>query len=152
MCDCAERAGLKVDRKRVQAAALLHDVGRSETQDVQHASRGAEMLRDEGWDEQIVLMVERHTGAGIDAGEAKTLGLPIKDYTPQSLEERIVAHADNLYSGDKRLSLDALRVKYEAKGLPVAMGKIQRLHESLCTELGADLVKLAPVELPMPSA
>ena len=153
MCTCAERQGLAVDRAVVQQGALLHDVGRSVTQDVGHASAGADLLREDGagaWDPRVVLCVERHTGAGIDAAEAKALGLPVKDYTPRTLEERIVAHADNLYSGDRRLTLGQLRAKYEAKGLPKAWAKIERLHRELCDALDADLEALAPSPLPPP--
>lgn len=147
MCDHAERQGLEVDRAVVQQGALLHDVGRSLTQDVRHASLGAALLRQDHWPEPVVLAVERHTGAGIDAQEAAALGLPAKDYTPRTLEEKIVAHADNLYSGDKRLSLDALRAKYEAKGLPRAWAKIEALHAELTRTLGTDLERLAPSAL-----
>lgn len=150
MCDCAERVGVDVDRTVVQQGALLHDIGRSVTQDVRHAGIGADLLRKDGWNESVVLAVERHTGAGIDPIEAKALGLPVKDYTPRSLEEKIVAHADNLYSGDKRLTLDALREKYAAKGLPRAWAKIEALHEELEHTLGTDLERLAPVALPEP--
>ena len=146
MCDCAERQGLAVDRGVVQQGALLNDVGRSLTQDVRHASLGADLLRKQGgWDERVVLAVERHTGAGIDATEAAALGLPAKDYTPRTLEERIVAHADNLYTGDRRLTMVALRAKYQAKGLPKAWAKIEALHRELCEALGADLERLEPV-------
>lgn len=148
LCDCAERQGLAVDRDQVLAGALLHDIGRSVTQDIRHASLGAALLRADApgtWDERVVLMVERHTGAGIDATEAATLGLPVKDYTPRTLEEKIVAHADNLYSGDKRLDLEALRAKYEAKRLPAAWAKIAALHDELSRTLDVDLDRLQPV-------
>lgn len=147
LCDCAERQGLPVDRDRVLAGALLHDIGRSVTQDIRHACLGAQLLRQDHWDERVVLMVERHTGAGIDATEAAALGLPVKDYTPRTLEEKIVAHADNLYSGDKRLGLAALRAKYEAKRLPAAWAKIAALHDELGRALGVDLERLPPAPL-----
>jgi uncharacterized protein (TIGR00295 family) len=150
MCDCAERQGLQVDRGTVQLGALLHDIGRSVTQDVRHASVGAEMLRKDAWPEPVVLAVERHTGAGIDLEDAKGLGLPPKDYTPRTLEEKIVAHADNLYSGDKRLTLEALRQKYEAKGLPKAWAKIEALHQELTAAIDTDLERLAPSPLAPP--
>lgn len=150
LCDCAERQGLRVDRDVVQQGALLHDIGRSLTQDVRHASLGADLLRRDGWPDPVVRAVERHTGAGIDAKEAATLGLPVKDYTPVSLEEKIVAHADNLYSGDKRLTLAAVREKYAAKALPRAWAKIEALHADLTQTLGVDLERVAPVELPAP--
>ena len=155
MCDCAERQGLGVDRAVVQAGALLHDLGRSVTQDVRHAGIGADMLRGDQqrgarWPEAVVLCVERHTGAGIDAVEARTLGLHAKDYTPRTLEEKIVAHADNLYSGPRRLGLEEIRAKYEAKGLPGAWRKIEALHRELNVTLGADLASLEPAPLQAP--
>ena len=150
MCDAAARQGLLVDREVVQQGCLLHDLGRSVTQDIHHAHIGADLLRQEGWDERVVLAVERHTGAGIDAQEAAVLGLPMRDYTPRTLEERIVCHADNLYSGSRRLSLEGLRGKYLAKGLPAAWAKIEGLHAALCAELGVDLEALPPAELPEP--
>jgi uncharacterized protein (TIGR00295 family) len=153
MCACAERQGLAVDRAVVSAGALLHDLGRSVTQDVRHASVGADLLRADGkdaWDPRVVLCVERHTGAGIDAQEAKALALPVKDYTPRSLEERIVCHADNLYSGEKRLSLSDALAKYEAKGLSAAGRKIAALHEALESELGTGLDTLEPAAMPGP--
>jgi tRNA (cytidine56-2'-O)-methyltransferase len=147
MADAAADRGLPVDRERVVAGALLHDIGRSLAQDVRHASLGAALLREEGWDEAVVRIVERHTGAGIDAAEAAALKLPVKDYTPVTLEERIVAHADNLYSGDKRLSLEQLGAKYQAKRLPMAWIKIRKLHAGLTEELAVDLETLEPAEL-----
>jgi tRNA (cytidine56-2'-O)-methyltransferase len=153
MANCCERQGLAIDRAVVRQGALLHDIGRSVTQDVRHAGAGADLLRGDGpraWDPRVVLCVERHTGAGIDAGEAKSLGLPVKDYTPRTLEEKLVAHADNLYSGDKRLTLDQLEAKYQAKGLPKAWEKIRRLHDELSGLLAADLDALAPSPLPPP--
>jgi tRNA (cytidine56-2'-O)-methyltransferase len=152
MCDCALANGLDVDKPKVVAGALLHDIGRSITQDIRHASLGADLLRKEGWDQQVVAMVERHTGAGIDADEAHQLGLPKQDYTPQSLEEKIVAHADNLYSGAKRLTLAEVQAKYEAKGLEKAGAKIARLHLELTKLLGTDLETLPPQRLALDSA
>jgi uncharacterized protein (TIGR00295 family) len=153
MCACAERRGLAVDRGVVSTGALLHDIGRSVTQDVRHAGAGADLLRADGaaaWDSRIVLCVERHTGAGIDAEEARSLGLPVKDYTPRTLEERIVCHADTLYSGERRLPLAAVLAKYEAKGLSAAGHKIAALHDALGRELGTDLAQLEPLAMPPP--
>lgn len=150
MCDCAEAQGLVVQRDVVSQGALLHDLGRSITQDVRHASLGAQLLRDAQWPAAIVCVVERHTGAGIDAREAALLGLPVKDYTPQTLEEKIVAHADNLYSGSQRLVLRAVQDKYLAKDLPLAWARIEALHRELCAALGTDLDHLAPAVLPEP--
>jgi uncharacterized protein (TIGR00295 family) len=153
MCDCAEDAGLEVDRTVVQQGALLHDIGRSLTQDVRHATAGADLLRQDGaraWDERVILAVERHTGAGIDQAEARALGLPARDYTPRTIEEKIVAHADNLYSADKRLTLAELEAKYRAKKLPKAWKKIEALHDELEDLLMVDLEELEPAVLSPP--
>lgn len=152
MCSLAEAKGLTVDRAVVQAGALLHDIGRSVTQDVRHACMGADLLRHDepGWPDAVVLCVERHTGGGIDPAEAIALGLPVRDYTPYSLEERIVCHADNLYSGSKRIGLEELEEKYRAKGLAQAWLKIDALHDVLCSQLGADLQAVEPAKLPEP--
>jgi uncharacterized protein (TIGR00295 family) len=151
MCERAEAVGLPVDRTVVQCACILHDVGRAVAQDVRHAGIGADMLRKDGdWDPRLVLAVERHTGGGIDATEAARLGLPAKNYTPRSLEERIVCHADNLFSGTKRIGLAALKDKYEAKGLAAAWEKIHILHHDLGKLLATDLETLKPVDLAPP--
>jgi len=104
--DASRRAlnakGQKVDVGLVHAAALLHDIGRSKTHDLRHASVGADLLRARGYPESLCLCVERHTGGGIDPDEARHLGLPVKDYTPRSLEEKIVCHTDNLFNGSQR--------------------------------------------------
>lgn len=152
MCDAAEAAGLHPNRAVVLPGALLHDVGRSQVQDIRHASLGADLLRGDEppWDVAVVLTVERHTGAGIPAEEAALLGLPVRDYTPQSLEERIVAHADNLHSGEGRLTLAQLRSKYLAKGLQGAWARIEALHMGLGRELGVDLERLQPLPLGKP--
>lgn len=147
LADAAEAAGLDVDGDLVQVGAVLHDLGRSVTQDVHHAHVGADLLRQDGADEALVRVVERHTGAGIPPDEAEALGLPVKDYTPETLEERLVAHADNLTSGDKRLTMDQVRGKYEAKGLPTAWHRIASLHAELTAALGVDPETVAPADL-----
>jgi uncharacterized protein (TIGR00295 family) len=152
MAERANEHGLDVDVPLVQAGALLHDIGRSITQDVRHASEGARLLRAEAqWPPPLVAVVERHTGAGIDATEAAALGLPVQDYTPRTLEERIVAHADNLYSGSKRLQLAEVEAKYRSRGLEHAGRRIRALHRQLSAELGVDLEDLKPASLPHPA-
>lgn len=143
MADHALDHGLSVDKDLVARGALLHDIGRSRSQGLDHAYIGADMLREPpALPEPLCRIVERHTGAGIDAEAAAAAGLPARDYMPQTLEEKIVAHADNLYSGDKRLSLDQVVAKYEAKGLKEAGRRIVSLHEELEATLDVSLEKL----------
>ncbi|MCF0226956.1 MAG: HD domain-containing protein, partial [Methanobrevibacter sp.] len=59
--------------------------------------------------------IERHIGAGIDEKESVELNLPKKSYIPQTLEEKIVAHSDNLISGDKEVDIDFVIAKIRRK-------------------------------------
>lgn len=103
--DIAEKIGLEnKGRKLVLAGALLHDIGRGVTHGMDHAVEGAKILRRDGFDERILRIVERHIGAGLTAREAKNFGLPEKDYIPETVEEKIVALADNLVSNKRILN------------------------------------------------
>ena len=107
--------GYNVDVELVRLGGLLHDIGRSKTHGIEHGVVGAEILRELGFDEKIALIAERHIGAGITKEEAIELGLPPKDYIPITLEEKIVAHADNLIFGTKRVEIDEVIKKFEKK-------------------------------------
>lgn len=95
----------KVDKELIKEAALLHDIGRCKTNSIQHGIIGARILKEKGYPKQIIKIVERHVGAGIPREEAILLGLPPKDYMPVTLEEKIVAHADNLINGEKEVDI-----------------------------------------------
>ncbi len=94
------------DIELVTIGALLHDIGRARSHRVKHVVIGAEIARSFGLDERIVRIIERHIGAGIPKHEAAKLGFPEKDYIPETIEEMIVAHADNLVDGTTRISID----------------------------------------------
>ncbi len=122
------------DHNLVTTAALLHDIGRGKTHGIDHAVVGAEIARDFGLDERIAKIIERHIGAGIPADEARKLGLPKKDYVPKTLEEKIVAHADNLVMGTKKVSIDEV-IKNMQKTLGKrhpAIQRMRKLHAELC--------------------
>ncbi|MEM0156821.1 MAG: tRNA (cytidine(56)-2'-O)-methyltransferase [Thermoplasmataceae archaeon] len=124
----------------VRAGALLHDIGRTRVNGIEHAVTGADILRGLGnIDDRVILIVERHTGAGIPADEAEKLGLGFKDLMPVTLEEKIVAHADNLYSGTRRTSLAEVIEKYRKKGLDKAAERIVNLHRELSVACGVDI-------------
>ena len=149
----ADARGHAVDVEQVSVGAVLHDVGRSEVQDLRHAPVGADLLRrPPPWPEPVCRIVETHTGAGISPEEARAAGLPERDYVPRSLEERLVAHADNLFSGTRRVGLDEVVRRYGAGGLDAAARRIEGLHRGLCDLLDCDLDALEPVALPAPSA
>ena len=99
----------------IEKGALLHDIGRSRTHGIKHAVAGVEIAREYGYSEDVLNIIERHIGAGITKEEAKNLGLFEKSYVPHSLEEKIVAHADNLISGTKEVDVDFVIEKWKSR-------------------------------------
>ncbi len=144
-CKAVSRLALSIaqiaggDKDLIRAGALLHDLGRVSTNGIYHALVGARMLRDMNIDQRVVRIVERHTGAGIPRREAVALGLGNIDYMPETIEEKIVAHADNLMSGTRRIKVSEVTESYRKKGLDDAASRIAALHSELSALCGADL-------------
>lgn len=116
VCRKAEKMALNfpdADKDLIRTGALLHDVGRSRTHDISHAIVGAEILRENNFSAEVVNIVERHIGVGITAKDAEKLNLPVKSYVPKTIEEKIVAHADNLLKGDEEVDLDFVIEKWK---------------------------------------
>ncbi|MCZ9311937.1 MAG: HDIG domain-containing protein [Methanocorpusculum sp.] len=99
-------SGDSVDSELVRAGSMMHDIGRSVTHDISHAQEGARICCERGEREVLTEIVRRHTGAGLDADECTLLGLSPMDCVPQTLEEKIVAHADNLVKGSTVISIE----------------------------------------------
>ncbi len=127
------------DLKLVEAGALLHDIGRSKTHGILHAVEGAKIARRIGLPLNILYIIERHLGAGIPKEEAVKLGLPEKDYIPETLEEKIVAHADNLIQDNKRQRIEEEIKQAKEKGLEQVAQRLIDLHKELGDICGMDL-------------
>ena len=104
-----------VDVDLIRKGALLHDIGRSKTHGITHAIEGVKIAEKYGYETDVLNIIERHIGAGITAEEAAYLGLPEKSYVPQTLEEKIVAHADNLVSGSEEVDIDFVIEKWNRR-------------------------------------
>ncbi|AAM01709.1 TIGR00295 family protein [Methanopyrus kandleri] len=113
--EMAERCEEDVDLNLVRTGALLHDIGRARTHGIDHAVVGANIVSELGYPKEVVRIVERHIGAGIPKDEAKKLGLPPKDYIPETLEEKIVAHADNLTFGTEHVPIKVVVRKFSER-------------------------------------
>jgi uncharacterized protein len=116
---------LDLDAQDIRAAAMLHDIGIVKTDApgiqcfgtekyIKHGILGAQMLREEGYPEWVARVAERHTGAGLTADDIVRMNLPLPmgDYTPQTLLERLICYADKFYSksGDmQQKSLERVR-------------------------------------------
>lgn len=129
----------EVDTKLIEAGALLHDIGRAKTHGIAHAMEGAKIARQLKLDRRIVLIIERHIGAGIEKKEAKVLGLPEKNYIPKTLEEKIVAHADNLIAGNRKQKLSDAIKGYMKRGRKDIAERIIELHNELSRICKVDL-------------
>ena len=121
-------ADLECDMDLVEAGSLLHDIGRTRSHGLDHALIGSEILRKEGVDERIVKIVERHIGAGLTPEEAIELGLPPGNYVPETIEEKIVCHADNLIGGTERISIQKAITAAMHKWFPASVDRLIKMH------------------------
>ncbi len=101
---------LKADKKFIEEAALLHDIGINlthapklgcygEAEYITHGHLGANLLRQLGYPKHAKVC-ERHTGTGLTKAEVKIRKIPIpaNNYLPLSIEEKIICYADKFYS------------------------------------------------------
>ena len=118
---CDAHPELQLDRNFVEAAAMLHDIGIIQCDApgihcfgtrpyIQHGLAGEEMLlayceETENEQEKAVLrkiahVCSHHTGAGISRDEIvrQHLDLPLGDYLPVTIEEKVICYADKFYS------------------------------------------------------
>ncbi|MCJ7572164.1 MAG: HDIG domain-containing protein [Candidatus Thermoplasmatota archaeon] len=142
--DMAVKIAKKADAniELVEAGSLLHDIGRSKTHGIHHAIEGVKIVKKLNLDESIIRIIERHIGAGLLSEDAKKLGLPMKDYMPVSLEEKIVCHADNLVNGSKRPPVEIEVEKALTKGHKDYAIRLVNLHKELSEICGIDLNKI----------
>jgi uncharacterized protein (TIGR00295 family) len=133
----AERTN--ANRDLVEAGALLHDIGRSSTRGIFHAIEGASIAKKLHLPESIIRIIERHIGAGLTKEEAKKLHLPAKSFLPETLEEKIVCHADNLIDNSSRQKIENEIEKALMDGNKEYAIRLVKLHKELSEICGIDL-------------
>ena len=128
---------MDVDVNLIKVGALLHDIGRSNTHSADHAVVGAKIARSLGLPLRVISIIERHIGGGITRKEAKELGWPAKSYMPKTIEEKIVAYADKLIEGSKRVPIDRTIKSLEGKlgSEHAAIRRLERLHREMSSLL-----------------
>ncbi len=129
----------KIDLKLISDGALLHDIGRSVTHSIKHAIEGVKIARKYGFNEKILSIIENHIGAGISKEDAKELGLPVKNYFPLTIEEKVVANSDNLHSGDTRTGIDGLYNRLLNQGNQKAAQRVLDLYNEISELAGIKL-------------
>lgn len=130
IADRIKANGHDIDPDFVEIGAILHDVGRSKSHGISHGIKGSEILRNSEFSE-FARICEVHLGAGIDKEEAASIGLPEKDYIPKTLEEKVIAHADNLTADKVYVPISETIEKIEnelGKGHP-AIRRIKELND-----------------------
>jgi len=118
------KKGIKIDKGLVEIGCLVHDIGcyrcyefygRTEGPYIQHGVKGYEILKKEGFSEEVAKMAMIHLGVGLVKENVIASKLPLdhKDYIPITLEEELVAYADNFHSksGPKFDSFEDSRMK-----------------------------------------
>ena len=139
--EIAVRSG--ADLQMVKAGALLHDVGRCHRHDALHASEGAQIAMDRGLPDPLVRIIRRHIAAGLTHEEAEAIGLPPGDYMPETLEEKIVCHADNLVKGTKGVqTLEQAIEEMLRRGYPVTAERMKAMHAELSAACGIDVDRI----------
>jgi len=133
-----EKKGRNVNIRLVEIAGLLHDIGRSKTHTVDHAMVGAQIARSLRQPDSIVRIIERHAGGGITRNEARRLGWPVRDYVPQTLEEKIVCYADKRVAGLRIVPIEKVLRTYalDLGETHEAIDLIRRLHREFVSLLG----------------
>jgi len=133
-----EKKGLKLDLKLIEAGALLHDIGRSKTNAVDHGVVGAQIAQSEGLPEELIRIIKTHVGGGFTAEEAAGFGWPQDEYTPLNLGEKIVSYADKLVDNSKRgrVSIEVEIKRLRAAGHKDAANRVRKLHEEITAMLG----------------
>lgn len=108
--------------------AILHDIGRSKSHNIDHGIIGSEILLKNNFNEKYAKIAERHIGAGISRKEAEDLNLPKNNYIPKTLEEKVIANADNLVSGHIRVDIDFVIDKFKKRTNNEVSNKVYALY------------------------
>ena len=137
----AASGGADLDLELLEAGCYLHDLGiiRCDAPAIgcygkepylKHGLLGGEMLRSYNsckcsvpHCQALCRICENHIGSGLCAGEisANALPLPVRDFLPESPEEKLICLADNFFSksGDrKEKTLSQVRRKMAKFGTP----------------------------------
>ncbi len=127
--------GIRVNSELVEVGALLHDLGRSKSNTVDHAVIGAQIAQDLGLPEAIIRIIQRHVGGGITVLEAEAFGWPKGTYFPESLEEKIVSYADKLTDKGGQVPITVEVERLQNVGKAEAAERVRRLYDEISSLL-----------------
>jgi uncharacterized protein (TIGR00295 family) len=128
--------GIAINVPLVEAGALLHDLGRAKSHNVDHGLVGSQLARKLGLPQSVVDIIKRHVGAGVTAEEAEWLGWPKDNYVPTTLEEKVVCYADKRIDDDHLAPIGDEIHKLQTKGFTEAAERVRSLHAEITHLLG----------------
>lgn len=94
--EIASRVKIPVDKHLLARGAIFHDLGKAKTYGIEHGEIGAKMAEDLDLEDAIIQIILKHIRGGLTEAEARELGLPVRDYTLRTPEEKIVIYADRM--------------------------------------------------------
>lgn len=94
--EISSRVRVPVDRKLVIRGAVYHDLGKAKTYGMEHGEIGLQMANELQLDDAIKQIILKHIRGGLTEPEAVELGLPVRDYTLRTVEEKLVVYSDRL--------------------------------------------------------
>jgi uncharacterized protein len=95
-----------VNIKLVEIGGLLHDIGRSISHEFDHGLIGGKIIREYGFSEELARICETHLLGGLDKKDAQKVGLPVRNYLPETVEEKIICLADKHMKGAKEVTIE----------------------------------------------
>ena len=94
--EIASRVKIPGDKHLLARGAIFHDLGQAKSYGMEHGEIGAKMAEELGLEEAIRQIILKHIRGGLTEAEARELGLPVRDYTLRTPEEKIVIYADRM--------------------------------------------------------
>jgi len=119
----------------VRIGSLLHDIGRFKCykeNSIRHGFVGGEILNKEGL-AKYAKIAETHIGVGITKKdiEKQGLNLPLRDFVPKTVEEKIIAYADNLIFGSKRVKISRVIERFRKELGEKHIERVIKLHNEI---------------------
>ena len=124
-----------VDIEFIKIASLLHDIGRFKCykkSSIRHGVEGGKILSKEGLT-KYVRIAETHIGVGITKEdiEKQKLNLPLKDFVPETTEEKIIAYADNLIFGKEIGTIQEVIERFRNELGESYVERVKKLHNEI---------------------
>jgi putative nucleotidyltransferase with HDIG domain len=153
IADALAAAGVTVDPALARAGGLIHDIGRDVTHDgIMHCWEGYQILLARG-QPLLARFCVVHSGGGMTAEEAVSVGWPAADYRPASWEEKAVTIADGLAHYDGVVCLAdrcaSVRERYRDQSSParyaliiITEGKVRAIMDEVEAIIGQPVEQL----------